>query len=75
MVAMTVQPRLRRKPGPPATGKGTPVQVRLQPAELATVDDWRARWAAKTGKPISRPETLREMIRVLIRLGGLGEID
>ena len=49
--------------------------VRLQPDDLAVVDDWCARWEARTGKPISRPEALREMIRVIIKMGGLGAID
>ncbi|MFN9438470.1 MAG: hypothetical protein ACK57S_02330 [Brevundimonas sp.] len=41
MIKMTVQPQSRRKPGPPPTGKGKPVQVRLQPAELAALDAYR----------------------------------
>ncbi|PZR36495.1 hypothetical protein [Caulobacter segnis] len=58
MVAMTVQPQLRKKPGPPATGKGTPVQVRLQPNILADVDAWIDQ--QPDPKP-SRPEAVRRL--------------
>lgn len=61
----------KKRRGPAPTGKGTLVGVRLQPDDLATVDDWRVRWTASTGKEITRPEALREMIKVVIRLGGL----
>lgn len=62
---------IRKSRGRPATGRGEGILVRLQPNDLAIVDDWRVRWEARTGKPISRPEVLREMIRVVIRLGGM----
>jgi hypothetical protein len=55
---MTVQPRLRKtrkKPGPPATGKGTPVQVRLQPTLLARLD----KFVATSARDLSRPEAVR----------------
>jgi len=44
--------------GRPATGKGTPVQVRLQPDQLAKVDAWRD---AQDDKP-SRPEAIRRLV-------------
>jgi metal-responsive CopG/Arc/MetJ family transcriptional regulator len=58
---MTVQPRLRKtrkKPGPPATGKGTPVQVRLQPTLLARLDKFGAAQSDK----LSRPEAIRRLL-------------
>jgi len=55
MAKQTVQPRKRR--GPPPTGKGVPVQVRLQPELLARLDGWIA---AQEDKP-SRPEALRRL--------------
>jgi len=55
MAKQTVQPRKRR--GPPPTGKGVPVQVRLQPELLARLDGWIAE---QQDKP-SRPEALRRL--------------
>jgi len=51
----TLQPRKR---GPKPTGKGTPIQVRLQPDQLAKVDRWRE---AQDEKP-TRPEAIRRLI-------------
>jgi hypothetical protein len=48
----TLQPT--KKPGPAPTGQGTPVQVRLQPVELAALDKWRDN---ALGQP-SRPEAI-----------------
>jgi hypothetical protein len=53
-------PKSRKKPGPPATGKGTLVGVRLQPPELACVDEWAAE---QEDKP-SRPEALRRLSNI-----------
>lgn len=47
-----------QKRGRPATGKGTPIQVRLQPDLLAWVDAERA----KVDPVPSRPEFIRQMI-------------
>jgi len=44
-----------KKRGPPATGKGTLIGVRLQPLELARLDYWIA---AQEDSP-SRPEAIR----------------
>ena len=41
------------------TGKGVPVLVRLQPAELDQVDAWRQQ---QDGEP-SRPEAIRRLVR------------
>jgi metal-responsive CopG/Arc/MetJ family transcriptional regulator len=46
-----------QKRGRPAIGKGTPVQVRLQPDMLAGVDQFVAE------HDVSRPEAVRLIIR------------
>ena len=48
----------RKRKGPAPTGKGTPVLVRLQPNQLATLDHWIARQES----PPSRPEAIRQLI-------------
>lgn len=48
--------KIRKKPGPKPTGKGTLVGVRLQPDELAKVD------AAAERDGLTRPEAIRKMI-------------
>jgi hypothetical protein len=48
-----------RKRGRPPTGKGTQVQVRLQPKQLAKLDAWIKRQPKP--KP-SRPEAIRQLI-------------
>jgi hypothetical protein len=47
----------KRKRGRPAIGRGTPVTVRLRPAELERVDGIAATLS------ISRPEALRRLLR------------
>src|SRR5271165_262322 len=47
----------KKKRGPPATGKGTQVVVRMQPAPLRRLDDW---CAAQKDKP-TRAEGLRRL--------------
>lgn len=53
--------------GRPATGKGLPVQVRLQPDQLAALDAWIAK--LPDPKP-SRPEAIRQALIALQKLGG-----
>ena len=65
MVEMTVQPQIKRKPGPAATGKGTPVQVRLQPEQLQRLDDWRE---GHDDQP-SRPEAIRRILEKALNHG------
>jgi hypothetical protein len=56
---MNRQPATRpKKRGPPATGKGEPILVRLQPGQLAALDDWIARQDAQ----LSRPEGIRRLL-------------
>jgi hypothetical protein len=49
---------LPKKRGPPATGKGEPILVRLQPAQLAALDAWMARQHSQ----LSRPEAIRRLL-------------
>lgn len=53
-----------QKRGRPAIGKGTPVQVRLQPDLLARLDAYRA---TLPDEP-SRPEAIRGMIEALLHI-------
>lgn len=48
-----------KKRGPPATGKGKPILVRLQPAQLAALDAWIGRQDAQL---LSRPEAIRRLV-------------
>ena len=48
----------KKKRGPAPTGKGTSLHVRLQPSELAMVDEW----IAAQPKSVSRPEAIRRML-------------
>jgi len=47
--------------GRPATGKGTPITLRLQTDQLTALD----RWIAQQPKPApSRPEAIRALLRL-----------
>jgi len=59
MAKQTVLAKKRR--GPPPTGKGTQVVVRMQPSPLAALDAWAAK---QSDKP-----TRAEAIRRLVELG------
>jgi hypothetical protein len=61
MKKQTVEPQKKR--GPPATGKGESMHVRLQPAEMASLDAW----IAKQREPVSRPEAIRRLIEAGLR--------
>lgn len=52
----------QKKRGPPATGKGTPVTVRLQPYDLEALD----LWIAANVPDASRPEGLRRILRLVV---------
>jgi len=54
----TVISKTRKKPGPPATGKGTPVMVRLLPPLLDALD----RFIADEPDAPSRPEAVRRLL-------------
>lgn len=53
----------QKKRGPPATGKGTLVGVRLQPDDLAAVDEWMAEQDAAP----TRPEAIRTLVRQALK--------
>jgi hypothetical protein len=58
MKRQTVVPE-KKKRGPAPTGKGTPVQVRLQPQQLKRLDAW----IATQPEPCpTRPEAIRTLI-------------
>jgi hypothetical protein len=59
MKKKTVIPQKKR--GPPASGKGEPVVVRMQPPMLADLDEWIAR--QKQPFP-SRPEAVRRLVNI-----------
>ena len=50
----------KKKRGPPATGKGTPIMVRLQPTDLSDLDTW----AATQSEQLTRPEAVRQLMRL-----------
>ncbi|MGY4333294.1 hypothetical protein ACVWWG_007711 [Bradyrhizobium sp. LB7.2] len=58
MARQTVIPKKKRGPAP--TGKGVPVMVRLQPDDLAAVDDW----IAKQDDALTRPEAIRRLVEI-----------
>jgi hypothetical protein len=62
MAKQTVQPKKRRGPAP--TGKGTPIQVRLQPSHLKALDVW----IGKQNASLTRPEAIRAMIAAELKI-------
>lgn len=67
MTSEIVQPQKRR--GRTPTGKGVPVQVRLQPELLAKVDAYAAE------RMTTRPKVIIAMIEAVEKLGGLADED
>jgi hypothetical protein len=55
--------KIRKKRGPAPTGKGTQIQVRLQPDDLTAVDDW----IAKQDDAPTRPEAIRTLVRQALK--------
>lgn len=55
----------QKRRGPPPTGKGMLVGVRLQPDQLAALDGWIARQSDAT----TRPEALRRLAEVGLSAG------
>jgi hypothetical protein len=62
MKRQTVITKKRRGPAP--TGKGTLIGVRLQPAQLASLDAW----ITKQEKPYTRPEAIRGMMETILHI-------
>jgi hypothetical protein len=50
----------KKRRGRPATGKGEPVLVRMQPAQLKALDAWIL---AKAAPRPSRPEAIRDLLK------------
>jgi hypothetical protein len=65
MVSMKRQSLVpKKKRGPPATGQGIQIQVRIHPEKLAELD----RWIATQADQPSRPEAIRRIVeRTLAR--------
>jgi hypothetical protein len=55
---------LKKKRGPAPTGKGTQIQVRLQPDQLAGLDAWIEKQEIKP----TRPEAIRGMINAMLHI-------
>jgi hypothetical protein len=51
-----------KKRGPPPTGVGTLIGVRLHPPALAALD----KWASQQGDQPTRPEAIRRMIEQVL---------
>jgi hypothetical protein len=63
MKKQTVIPQKKR--GPPATGKGEPVVVRMHPPMLTELDDW----IAKQNQPFpTRPEAIRRLVELGLKV-------
>lgn len=67
-----MQPQSRKRPGPPATGKGVPIQVRMHNDLLGAVDRWMKEEAA-LGRPMTRPEAVRRLVAEALEKMGLKE--
>jgi hypothetical protein len=52
----------RKKRGPPPTGKGVPILVRLQPPLLANLDGW----ISTQDVSFTRPEAIRRLIEIAL---------
>ena len=65
MRRQTVLTQKRKKRGPPATGKGTLVGVRLQPELLAALDEW----AVARNLGLGRPEAIRRLLEIALGRG------
>jgi hypothetical protein len=52
----------RKKRGPPPTGKGVPILVRLQPPLLADVDQWIVEQDIR----FTRPQAIRRLIEIAL---------
>jgi hypothetical protein len=48
----------KKRRGPAPTGKGTQIQVRLQPDRLTAIDTW----IGQQDTPMSRPEAIRALL-------------
>jgi hypothetical protein len=65
MARQSVLSQSRKKPGPPATGKGTLIGVRLQPPDLSALD----KWIEGQDSNVSRPEAVRRLLKAALGAG------
>ena len=52
----------RKKRGPPPTGKGAPILVRVQPALLSKLDEW----ITNSDSSFTCPEAIRRLIEIAL---------
>ena len=52
----------RKERGPPPTGKGAPILVRVQPALLSKLDEW----ITNSDSSLTRPEAIRRLIEIAL---------
>lgn len=64
MKRQTVITKKRR--GPPPTGKGTLIGVRMQPDELSTLDEW----IGDRYPELTRPEAIRRLVELGLAVRG-----
>jgi hypothetical protein len=55
---------IKKRRGRPATGQGTLIGVRLQPAHLKALDAW----IAKQSTSVTRPEAIRAMMETILHI-------
>jgi hypothetical protein len=64
MKRQSVITQKKKRRGPPPTGKGELIGVRLQPPQLAALDQWIARQEI----PRTRPEAIRHLMDLAISI-------
>ena len=52
----------KKRRGPPPTGKGTLIGVRMQPDDLASLDSW----ITSDGRGLTRPQAIRALVEVAL---------
>ena len=52
----------RKKRGPPPTGKGEPILVRIQPPLLRNLDEW----IVNQDVSLTRPQAIRRLIEIAL---------
>jgi hypothetical protein len=53
---------IKTRTGPPQTGKGTLIGVRIQPDDLATLDSW----IIDDGRGLTRPKAIRRLVEMAL---------
>jgi hypothetical protein len=55
--------KMKRRRGPPPTGVGVLIGVRIQPDDLISLDAWRAEQPDRPG----RPEAIRRLVELALK--------